>query len=120
MSMKIEDGAARLSLLQLTQWEVWIGRFFDGRPYFDVFARERLMVHLRTYHPKDDVVPALPDLLLSALLQRMIDGRLADFDADLHGRLYGPGTPMPEEEEASELQQTLMPVSYTHLRAHET
>ena len=110
MSMKIEDGAARLSLLQLTQWEVWIGRFFDGRPYFDVFARERLMVHLRTYHPKDDVVPALPDLLLSALLQRMIDGRLADFDADLHGRLYGPGTPMPEEEEASELQQTLMQV----------
>ena len=27
MSTKLEDGAARLSLLQLTRWELWIDGF---------------------------------------------------------------------------------------------
>jgi len=87
MSMKIEDGAARLSLLQLTRWELWIDAFFDDRPFFEVFAHERLMVHLRTYYPRGDVAPSFPQALLRDLLQRLIDGRLPDFDADLHGAL---------------------------------
>ncbi|MDR0277092.1 MAG: hypothetical protein LBJ37_04345 [Paucimonas sp.] len=112
MSMKIEDGAARLSLLQLTRWELWIGGFFDARPFFDVFARQRVMVHLRTYYPEGEVAPAYVDALLHAVLQRIIDGRLPSFDADWHGplRLPGDGLPDEDDEAASERQQMLMQV----------
>lgn len=113
MSMNIEDGAARLSLLQLTRWELWISGFFDSQPYFEVFARDRLMVHLRTYYPVGEVAPSFPEALLRALMQRMIDGRLPDFDADLQGPLRWPGAALPEdgeEEQASERQQTIAQV----------
>ncbi|MHA6197543.1 dermonecrotic toxin domain-containing protein [Pseudomonas wadenswilerensis] len=112
MSMKIEDGAARLSLLQLTRWELWIGAFFDRRLFFEDFARERLMVHLRTYYPSGDVAPSFPQALLKALLQRLIDGRLADFDADLYGPLRGQGDDAPQdgEEGWSERQRIMVQV----------
>lgn len=110
MSMKIEDGAARLSLLQLTRWELWIDAFFDRQPFFVAFARERLMVHLRTYYPKGDVAPSFPQALLKALLQRLIDGRLPDFDADLHGplRWLADDAPAEEEEEGWNERQQIM------------
>lgn len=98
MSMNIEDGAARLSLLQLTRWELWISAFFERQPFFEAFARERLMVHLRTYYPQGDVVPSFPQALLQALLQRMIDGQLPEFDADLHGPLRWLAGDVPEED----------------------
>lgn len=109
MSIRIEDGAARLSLLQLTRWELWIGRFFEARPFFDVFARQRVMVHLRTYYRKGDVAPSYVDALLHAVLQRMIDGQLPDFDADRHGPLRWLGEALPGEEgdTLNERQETL-------------
>ncbi len=112
MSTKLEDGAARLSLLQLTRWELWIGAFFDRRPFFAAFARERLMVHLRTYYPEGDVAPGFPQALLQALMQRMIDGQLPDFDADLHGPLRWllQEASAEDEEGWSERQQTLMQI----------
>ncbi|OLS60935.1 dermonecrotic toxin domain-containing protein [Pseudomonas putida] len=112
MSTKLEDGAARLSLLQLTRWELWIDGFFEQQPFFEVFARERLMVHLRTYYPEGDIAPGFRRALLLALLQRLIDGQLADFDADLHGPLRWLMEDAPEdgEEGWSERQQTLMQI----------
>ncbi|MEE1925278.1 hypothetical protein V0R50_17385 [Pseudomonas sp. 148P] len=112
MSMKTEDDAARLPLLQLTRWALWIDAFFDGRPSFEAFARERLMIHLRFYYPTGDVAPSFPQALLRGLLQRMIDGRLADFDPDLHGPLrWLDGVGEPEDDEGwSERQQVVMQV----------
>lgn len=112
MSMKIEDGAARLSLLQLTRWELWIDGFFDARPFFEVFAHERLMVHLRTYYPRGDIAPSFPQALLRDLMQRLVDGHLPDFDADLHGplRWLAEEAPEPDEEGWSERQQILMQI----------
>ncbi|OAI94623.1 hypothetical protein [Pseudomonas putida] len=109
MSMKLEDGAARLSLLQLTRWELWIDGFFERRPYFADFALEQLMVHLRTYYPEGDVAPGFPQALLHALLQRLIDGQLPDFDADLHGplRWLAQADPEDAQEGWNERQQTV-------------
>jgi len=110
MSINIEDGAARLSLLQLTRWELWITRFFEGQPYLDGFARERLMVHLRTYYPEGEIAASFADALLRALLQRLIDGQLADFDADLHGPLRWLAQAPGDEEAVGERQEILRQV----------
>lgn len=91
MSIEIQDGAARFSLLQLTRWELWIGRFFDDTPGFSAFARQQVNVHLRTYYPDGDLAPDFPDRLLHAVLQYLIDGHLPVFEPDLQGRLAAFG-----------------------------
>lgn len=105
MSMNIEDGAARLTLLTLTRWELWVGSFFQGRPFFEDFARDQLLVHLRNYYPSADVAPSFPDALLTALLQRLIDGRLPDFDAELQGPLTWLAEDKPTAHAAQESER---------------
>ncbi|MFJ4375508.1 dermonecrotic toxin domain-containing protein [Pseudomonas japonica] len=111
MSIDLTDGPGRLSLLELTRWELWIHRFFDGQPFFEMFAREQLMLHLRTYHPQGDVAPSFPEALLDALLQRLIDGQLPSFEEQPQGILSQLAGALPAEtrvEQADERRQSIL------------
>ncbi|MFD2643720.1 dermonecrotic toxin domain-containing protein [Pseudomonas japonica] len=113
MSIDLIDGPGRLSLLELTRWELWIRRFFDGQPFFEPFARERLMVHLRTYYPHEDVAPSFPESLLQALLQRLVDGQLPSFEEQRQGSAERLADELPataDPEQAEERRQTLVQI----------
>lgn len=84
-------------LVHLTRWETWAEGFWREHNSFAACAEEQLRIHLRTYYPSGIVAPGFFQAMFRAVLQRLIDGRLPDYDADLHGSLSWSGGPLSDE-----------------------
>ena len=100
---------AQSPLDQLTAWEKWTESFWREHSGFAACAHERLLVHLRTYHPQGQIARPFLQALFRALLQRLIDGRLPDYDADLHGplRWSAEQTPVGPDERYQVMEQVI-------------
>ncbi|WP_110971367.1 DUF6543 domain-containing protein [Pseudomonas huaxiensis] len=95
------SSVAGASLVQVTRWATWTERFWEGRLTFADIAGDHLRVHLRTYYPEGDIAPSFLEALFEALLQRLIDGRVARYDGNLRGPLRWPQTADSEADAES-------------------
>ena len=94
--------------VRLTRQEAWVDGFWREHGSFAACADEQLRIHLRTYYPDGIIAPGFVQALFRAVLQRLIDGHLPDYDADLHGTLSWSGHPDPDEPD--ERYSTLLQV----------